>query len=899
MPPQNSEEIREAFLAYFEKQGHQRVPSSSLVPHNDPTLLLTNAGMVQFKDVFLGLEQRPYQRATTCQKCMRVSGKHNDLENVGPSPRHHTFFEMLGNFSFGDYFKEGAIQYAYEFLTGVLGLDPERLYYTVHTSDDDAFDIWTKKMGIALERVYRMGDATNFWSMGDVGPCGPTSEIHYDWGPEACTCGDPNCSVLLDNGCDRWLEIWNLVFMQFNQDADGVRTPLPRPGVDTGMGFERIVSVMENTPINYDNDLFTSIMDKVQQMRGHRDEQRQQYLISYRVVADHARAAAFLIADGVRPGPTNRGYVLRMVIRRAHRFGRKMGFEQPFLAEVIQAVVAKMGDVYPELIERSGYIQRTVSMEEEQFIRTLDRAMEILEEALAELDARGEKILPGAVAFKLKSTYGLPFEVTRDICNERGYAVDEAGYLAADRQHRTASQGKISEAEYAQGADFYAALLVNLESNGLLPEEGVLYDPYSTLSRQTKIAAIIKDGELTRAARAGDKVAIVLTETPFYVESGGQVSDAGSINGPEGSAQVEAMRRPVSSMIVHDAVITAGELHVGDAVTAQVDEARRWDIMRNHTATHLLQKALRMHLGEDVHQSGSLVAPDRLRFDFTYDEPLSDEEIKKITETVTEAILADYPVKIQQKSKDEAISEGAMALFGEKYGDIVRTVSLGDERFRSYELCGGAHVQRTSEIGPFVIISEGSTGRGVRRIEAITGHEAARTIAERLHLLARLSHKLHTPVEDLEQKVGDLKEQVTTLNRELQKLRQQMLAQQARGMLDAVQDVAGVSVLALKVDAASVDEMRTLADDLRNKLGAGVVILGAIINDKPMLIAAATSDVVKQGVHAGNIVKALAPIIGGGGGGRPNMAQAGGRDASKLAAALEQAATVVAGQLAA
>ena len=897
MPPKTSEEIREAFLSYFEENGHQRVPSSSLVPHNDPTLLLTNAGMVQFKDVFLGLEQRPYKRATTCQKCMRVSGKHNDLENVGPSPRHHTFFEMLGNFSFGDYFKEGAIRYAYEFLTQVVGLDPDRLYYTVHTSDDDAFDIWTKQMGIAPERVYRMGDATNFWAMGDVGPCGPTSEIHYDWGPEACTCGDPNCSVLLDNGCDRWLEVWNLVFMQFNQDEQGVRTPLPRPGVDTGMGLERIVSVVQNTPVNYDTDLFLPIMDKVQAMTGHSDAERAQHIVSYRVIADHARAAAFLIADGVRPGPAGRGYVLRMVIRRGHRFGRKIGFTQPFMAEVTDAVVAKMGGVYPELEERQNYIRRTVSMEEEQFIHTLDRALQILDEALAELDARGEKVLPGDIAFKLKSTYGLPFEVTRDICNERGYEVDEAGYMEADKRHREISQGKISQAQYAQGADFYAALLPNLEGKGLLPPEGVLYNPYDALARTTRIAAIIKDGELVEEARAGDRVEIVLSETPFYVEAGGQVSDTGIIEGPSGRAQVDDVRRPVSSMIVHDAVIEAGTLHVGDEVTAAVDAERRQDIMRNHTATHLLQKALRMHLGEEVHQAGSLVAPDRLRFDFTYDHPLTDEEIRRITDTVNEAVLADYPVQIRFKKLDEAIAEGAMALFGEKYGDTVRTVALGDDKFRSYELCGGTHVQRTSEIGPFVIVSEGSVGRGVRRIEALTGHEAVRYIEERLDILDKAARALNTPVENLVQKVADLKEQVASLNKELHKLRQQILSQQAGKMADAAQEVAGVKVLARQVDASTVDEMRRLADDLRNKLGSGVVILGAIINDKPMLIAAATPDAVQKGVHAGNIVKALAPIIGGGGGGRPNMAQAGGRNAAKLGEALQAAGQVVAEQL--
>ncbi len=897
MQPKTSEEIREAFLSYFEEQGHQRVPSSSLIPHNDPTLLLTNAGMVQFKDVFLGLEQRSYSRATTCQKCMRVSGKHNDLENVGPSPRHHTFFEMLGNFSFGDYFKEGAIHYAYEFLVERLGLDPERLYYTVHTSDDEAFDIWTKQLGISEDRVFRMGDKTNFWAMGDIGPCGPTSEIHYDWGPEACTCGDPNCSVALDNGCDRWLEIWNLVFMQFNQDEEGNRTPLPKPGVDTGMGLERIVSVIQQTPVNYDTDLFLPIMDRVQALTGHNDAERQKHIVSYRVIADHARAAAFLVADGVRPGPAGRGYVLRMIIRRAHRFGRKIGFTQPFIAQVTDAVVEKMGGVYPELVERQGLIQRTVTSEEEQFIHTLDRALQILEEALAELDSKGEKVLPGDIAFKLKSTYGLPFEVTRDICNERGYEVDEAGYLEADRRHREISQGKISQAHYAQGADFYAALLPNLEGKGLLPEEGVHYDPYSSMTRHTRIAAIIRDGELVDVARAGENVEIVLAETPFYVEAGGQVSDIGVIEGQSGRAQVNDVRRPVSSMIVHDAVVESGELHVGDDVVAAVDEARRWDIMRNHTATHLLHRALRLHLGDDVHQAGSLVAPDRLRFDFTYDQPLTEEELKKITQTVTEAILADYPVRIQHKQLDEAIAEGAMALFGEKYGDVVRTVSLGDDRFQSYELCGGTHVQRTSEIGPFIIVSEGSTGRGVRRIEALTGHEAVRYIEQRLDILQQAARILNTPVENLVQKLTDLKEQVTQLNRELQKLRQRMLRQQAGQLTDTAQEIAGVKVLAVKVDAASVDEMRRLADDLRNKLGSGVVILGAVIREKPMLIAAATPDVVQRGVHAGNIVKALAPIIGGGGGGRPNMAQAGGRDASKLQEALQAAAHVVQQQI--
>ncbi|NOZ70778.1 MAG: alanine--tRNA ligase [Chloroflexi bacterium] len=900
MPPTTSEEIREAFLRYFEEHQHQRVPSSSLIPYNDDTLLLTNAGMVQFKDVFLGLEKRPYTRATTAQKCMRVSGKHNDLENVGPSPRHHTFFEMLGNFSFGDYFKREAIRYAYEFLTDVMGLDPERLYYTVYLDDDDAYNFWTQEIGIDPARVYRMGEKTNFWSMGDVGPCGPTSEIHYDWGAEACTCGDPNCSVLLDNDCDRWLEVWNLVFMQFNQDAEGKRTPLPKTGVDTGMGLERIVSVVQNTPVNYDNDLFVPIMAHIQSLLGHSDAERVQHQVGYRVIADHARAAAFLIADGVRPGATGPGYVLRMVIRRAHRFGRKIGFDKPFITQVCDAVIEKMGDVYPELRLRRQWIHATVTQEEEQFIATLDRALGELEQALARLQEQGEHVLPGEIAFDLKSTHGLPFEVTRDICQERGFGVDEEAYLAADEAHRRLSQGRLNAAVYAKGAEIYTAALDALLRRGFLSDSGVRHDPYGALTRSTQLLGILVEGKLVERAEAGQEVDLILAETPFYIEAGGQVSDTGEIVGEGWRARVNDVRRPIPGLILHRAVLESGHAQVGAAVIARVDSRRRWDIMRNHTATHLLHRVLRNLLGEHVEQAGSLVAPDRLRFDFRYDAALSEDELHQITDSVNAAILANYPVQISWKPIQEALTEGATALFGEKYGDVVRTVRVGDEdNTWSYELCGGTHVENTSQIGSFFITSEGSVSAGVRRIEAVTGFGAEEYALDRIFTLEHVARHLHVPPQAVEEKVEDLQAQLHTMNRELHKLRQQLMAQQAREVVSQAEEVAGVPVIVTRVQAADVNDMRVMADDLRSKLGSGIVVLGAILNEKPMLIAAATKDVTQKGAHAGKLVKALAARIGGGGGGRPDMAQAGGRDASKLDEALAAARDEIAQQLSA
>ena len=897
MRPSTSDQIRAAFLEFFEEYGHQRLPSSSLIPYNDNTLLLTNAGMVQFKDVFLGLETRPYSRAVTAQKCMRVSGKHNDLENVGPSSRHHTFFEMLGNFSFGDYFKADAIRYAYDFLTKAVGFPPERLYYTVFQDDDEALGYWTQLIGIDPGRVYRMGEKTNFWSMGDVGPCGPTSEIHYDWGPQACTCGQPDCSVLLDNGCERWLEVWNLVFMQFNQDERGVRTLLPKPGVDTGMGLERIVSIVQQQPVNYDTDLFAPIMDRIQALLGHTAAERAQHIVGYRVIADHARAAAFLVADGVRPASTDAGYVLRMVIRRAFRFGRKIGFDKPFLAQVCEAVVAKMGGAYPELRERQRLIASTVTLEEEQFMATLDRALVELDRALANL-AVGQTVLPGAVAFDLKSTHGLPLEVTRDICGERGYTIDEVDFRQAEETHRRLSQGKLSEAVFAAGAERYAAVLRRLQQAGLLPEAGTMADPYGPLTVDTQLVAILGDGELVEAAEAGQEVELILAETPFYVAAGGQVSDTGVITAERWQARVDDVHRPLSGLTVHRATITSGVARVGDAATISVDSDRRWSIMRNHTATHLLHAALRERLGEHVHQAGSLVAPDRLRFDFTHEAALTPAEMDAISRSVNAAILADYPVQAAAKAREQALAEGAMALFGEKYGDVVRAISLGDRQtFWSNELCGGTHVHSTGQIGPFLVVNESSAAAGVRRIEAITGHVAEDYTQEKLQTLDRMARALGVPSEAVEQKVQELKNQVGELMREVSRLRQQGLTRQAERMTDRVQQAAGVNVLATRVDAVDAASMRLMADDLRNKLGSGIVVLGAVDDDRVTIIIALTPDIVQRGGHAGAIAKSLGLLIGGSGGGRPDVAQAGGKHADKLDAALAAVPDEVARQL--
>ncbi len=883
MKQMTSAEARQAFLDYFEEMGHKVVTSSSLVPGNDPTLLFTNAGMVQFKDVFLGIDQRPYKRATTAQKCLRVQGKHNDLENVGPSPRHHTFFEMLGNFSFGSYFKKDAIRFAYELLTKVYGLPPERLYYTVHKNDDDAYKIWTEDMGIPPERVYRLGDKTNFWQMADTGPCGPTSEIHWDWDPSQ---GKEGIAAELEDSSGRLLELWNLVFMQFNQNPDGSREPLPAPGVDTGMGLERIVSVVQDKRNNYWTDLFTPIIARIQQLNGASDVQREADPVPYNVIADHMRAASFLIADGVTPGPKDRGYVCRMVIRRAARFGRRIGFAQPFLADVADAVIETMGGHYRELVDGRDAIRKSITQEEVRFGRTLERGLEQLDEMLGKLPSSGQ--LSGEDAFFLKGSLGLPFEVTRDVVQEKGYTVDEQGFRAAEAQHGLASGGGQAMGEIDRG-EAYNTLIKDLQSSKKLAASGVAYDPYSGTERKARVLAILRDGQSVQSANVGDRVEVVLDGTPFYVEAGGQVSDTGTIHGDGWTIDVEDVRRPVGGLILHVGEVVEGQPSVGVDATATVDAARRWDIMRNHTATHLLHAQLRAVLGSHVQQRGSLVAPDRLRFDFSHDAPLTSEELAAITANINEAIMANMPVVTVEKDLQTARQEGAMALFGEKYGERVRTVTVDNHGRRySYELCGGTHTPSTAVIGPFVIASEGSVAQGIRRIEALTGHGAQQYINRQISALRRTASQIGTTPELLGSRLDALRDEIAQARQENARLRRQVARLEFEQLLGKVEKINNVPVLIAQVQPTTTETLREMTDWFRDKMKQGVVVLGMASDGKPQLIAAVTDDLTKR-VHAGNLIKTIAQTVGGGGGGRPNMAQAGGKDSSKLGEALAQA----------
>ncbi len=896
MKPVKSDEVRKAFLDFFEEMGHTVVPSSPLPVEDNPTLFFTNAGMNQFVDTFLGKEKRPYKRAASAQKCMRIQGKHNDLENVGPSPRHHTFFEMLGNFSFGDYFKEGAIRYAYDFLTRVCEIDPERLWYTVHESDDEAYNIWVEKIGIPPERVLRMGDETNFWMMGDVGPCGPTSEVHYDWGPEACNCGEEQCSVALDNGCNRWLEIWNLVFMQFDQDEAGVRTLLPNPGVDTGLGLERITSVQQGTPVNYDTDLFKPAMDRIQELLGHSDEERERENVGYRVIADHGRAATFLIGDGVVPGSEGGSYVLRMIIRRAVRFGRNIGFTGPFLGEIAQVYIDKMGDVYPDLRQRRELIVQTLTNEEVRFARTLDGALSRLEEVLQELNEAKQTVVPGDIAFDLHATYGLPMEITRDVVQERGYSVDEEGFRVARARHAAAS-GSGAFDRYETEADVYDRLLADLIDSGRLPASRVEYDPYTAPTMSARIIALLQDGEVVQRVEAGNDVEVVTDATPFYVEAGGEVSDTGGIVVPEtgGEIEVRDVQQPTPGLIVHIGRVVDGTVEVGAEAELLVDDVRRWDIRRNHTATHLLHRELRNHLGSHVVQRGSLVAPDRLRFDFSHDEAVADETLAAIEADINQAILENWPVRVKHMGQREAIEQGAMALFGEKYGDVVRTIRIGDngDEPYSFELCGGLHVRETGDIGLFRFTREEAVGAGLRRVEAVTGRAAQKLISERLNLLDRVAAMLNTPVDELEGRVQALLDEQRALQKEIEQLQRVRARSQFEELLDRVQQVDGVNLLTARVDVGGADELREMADWFRDKVESGVAVFATVQNGKPLFVATVTEDVIGRGVKAGDLVREVARIVGGGGGGRPNLAQAGGRDAEKLPDAMAAVSQLV------
>ncbi|RPJ51150.1 MAG: alanine--tRNA ligase, partial [Chloroflexi bacterium] len=800
-------EIRQQFIDYFVSKGHTFVPSSSLVPGGDQTLLFTNAGMVQFKDVFVGTDHRPYTRAVNSQKCMRVAGKHNDLEDVGRDDTHHTFFEMLGNWSFGDYYKKEAIEWAWDLLTNVWGLERSRLYSTYFkdekgeiSTDTDAERFWKEQPGMAAEHVLPFGRKENFWEMADTGPCGPCSEIHIDRGPDACDKQDVPGHVCQVNGdCKRFLEIWNLVFMQYNRFGPTQLEPLPATHVDTGMGFERIVSLLQGVNSNYRTDLLWPLIEETQRLTGQTQEQVNANFTPYRVIADHGRAAAFLIADGVVPGNTGRNYVCRMIIRRAARFGSKIGLDKPFLAKVAEVVVREYGSFFPELVKNRGTILANLTREEERFQRTVEGGLGQLNEMLDELRKQGKDTLDGRKAFDLYATHGLPLELTRDVVQEQGLKVDEAGFQEAMEHHRVASgAGKAFGPLGGEDVDVYRAVMEYLQDSGRVDSAGVTYDPYLDYETEGELLAIVSNGTSLQEAREGDKVELIVPRTSFYVESGGQVADTGlivSVSEPRWEVRIEDTRRPAAGVVAHIGMVTKGSPHVGDAVIATVDIQRRRDIMRNHTATHLLHAELHAILGEHARQAGSLVAPDRLRFDFTHPEALTAQQIEQIEAGVNRAILENYPVNIKYKGREEAMAEGAMALFGEKYGEVVRTVTIGAAEPVSYELCGGTHLSETADIGLFLITSEGSAAAGVRRIEAVTGRGAYELVQKRFRALKHAAALLTSPVEEVPHKVEQLQEELEATRKRMAQQRQELAAAEFSRKLENVPEIAGVPVL--------------------------------------------------------------------------------------------------------
>ncbi|MGN2426789.1 alanine--tRNA ligase [Klebsiella electrica] len=858
-------EIRQAFLDFFHSKGHQVVASSSLVPHNDPTLLFTNAGMNQFKDVFLGLDKRHYSRATTAQRCVRAGGKHNDLENVGYTARHHTFFEMLGNFSFGDYFKQDAIKYAWELLTGEnwFALPKDKLWVTVYETDDEAFDIWANEVGIPRERIIRIGDnkgaafaSDNFWQMGDTGPCGPCTEIFFDHGDHIW--GGPPGSPEEDG--DRYIEIWNIVFMQFNRQADGTMEPLPKPSVDTGMGLERIAAVLQHVNSNYDIDLFRTLIENVAKVTGATDLTNK----SLRVIADHIRSCAFLIADGVIPSNENRGYVLRRIIRRAVRHGNMLGAKETFFWKLVAPLIDVMGAAGEELKQQQAQVEHVLKTEEEQFARTLERGLALLDEELSKL--KGDT-LDGETAFRLYDTYGFPVDLTADVCRERDIKVDEAGFEAAmEEQRRRARESS------GFGADYNAMIRIDSASE---------FKGYDHLELNAKVTALFIDGKAVDTVAAGQEAVVILDQTPFYAESGGQVGDKGELKGAGFSFAVNDTQK-YGQAIGHVGKLTHGALNVGDALEADVDRARRQRIRLNHSATHLMHAALRQVLGTHVAQKGSLVNDKALRFDFSHFEAMKPEEIRAVEDLVNAQIRRNLPVETNIMDLDAAREKGAMALFGEKYDDCVRVLSMGDF---STELCGGTHASRTGDIGLFRITSESGTAAGVRRIEAVTGEGAIAYLHAQSDLLGDIAQLLKGDSHNLGDKVRAALERTRVLEKELQQLKEQAAAQESANLSSKAEEINGVKLLVSELAGVEPKMLRTMVDDLKNQLGSTVVVLATVADGKVSLIAGVSKDVTDR-VKAGELVGMVAQQVGGKGGGRPDMAQAGGTDASALPAAL-------------
>ena len=923
--------IRQTFIDFFIEHGHTFVPSMSLVPGGDATLLFTNAGMVQFKDVFLGTDKRPYNRAVDSQKCMRVAGKHNDLEDVGRDDIHHTFFEMLGNWSFGNYYKKEAIAWAWQLLTDIWRLPKEHLWATCFKDaasgippDEDAAEHWLSQPGFDPKHVQFFGRKDNFWEMAETGPCGPCSEIHLDRGEDYCdkkhlmghVCG-------VNHDCKRFLELWNLVFIQYNRTGPDTLEPLPATHVDTGMSLERIVSVLQNVDSNYKTDLFMPMIETLRQMTGEALDHVYANFTPYRVITDHARAAAFLIADGVMPGNTGRNYVCRMIIRRAARFGTKIGLHEPFLIKVAEAAVETYGSFYPELIHHRQSILDSLKREEIRFARTVESGTAQLQNLLDDLQNQERKSLDGNKAFELYATYGLPFEITRDIAREQDLDVDETGFRAAMEEHRlTSGGGKAMGLLGGEDAKTFTKALKDLQAQGKIGIDGVAYDPYTNTCVEGEILALFVDGQLISEAQSGDRVEVLLPRTGFYIEAGGQVSDMGTIRSINNIAdnrsvgweiEILDMRRPAAGVILHVGEVVSGKPRLGDKALAEVDMERRHDIMRNHTATHLLHAELIKVLGEHARQAGSLVAPDHLRFDFNHPEALTQEQLERIEAGVNQAILEDMRVLPEGKSRERAIAEGAVALFGEKYGENVRTITIGDlpdnltaeqkpgsiirQHPYSYELCGGTHLERTSDVGMFIIVNESSAAAGIRRIEAVTGRGAYDLISRRFHAIKQVAALISATPDSIIQKVEGLLGELGSVRKHITTLRQEIALTTFNLHLPNPRIIKGVPVLAFEVPLADADTLRMLADRYRQKYPSGVCVLASVTDERPLIIAAITDDLVKRGLNASDLVKYVASPLGGSGGGKPTLAQAGGTDATNLDEALSSVTKWVEGKI--
>jgi alanyl-tRNA synthetase len=871
-------ELRERYLKFFEGKGHLRLPSAPLVPRNDPSLLLINSGMAPLKPYFTGQEEPPRKRVTTCQKCIRTP----DIENVGKTARHGTYFEMLGNFSFGDYFKNEAIPWAWEFVTEDLKMPVDKLWVTIYEDDDEAFDIWHKVVGLPPERIVRMGKKDNFWEHG-TGPCGPCSEIYFDRGPEK-GCGSPDCKVGCE--CDRYVEFWNNVFTQFNRDEEGNYSRLAHPNIDTGMGLERLACISQDVDNLFEVDTVMNILSYICKIAGVEYKKSEKTDVSIRVITDHIRSTTMMVCDGVLPSNEGRGYVLRRLLRRAARHGRLLGINKPFLYDVAMVVINESKEAYPELAEKTDYIKKVIKIEEERFEATVDQGLVILNEFISEIKSGNKAVIPGEMVFKLHDTYGFPLDLTREIAEENGLGIDEEGF----KKEMDAQRKKARDAHNSKDTSAWADSVFDK----LDKSQKTAFTGYDSTASDSSILYIVKDGEIVDAAQEGDGIIVILDKTPFYAESGGQVGDTGALMAQNGSVRVENCTKTADGKFLHSGVVERGLVETGNTITAKIDEKRRMAICRNHTTTHLLHKALRTVLGEHVHQAGSLVEPNKLRFDFSHFSAMTPEELKRVEEMTNEAILSSMTVDVKEMPIEEAKKLGAMALFGEKYGNTVRVVKVEDY---SIEFCGGTHLRNTAQAGLVKILGESGVAAGVRRLEALTGEAAIAYYAEKENMLNEVSQALKASPQDSLKKVESLGQELKNAEKEIEQLRNKLVSGEAESVLSNAADVKGVKVVTARFDTLDMEGLRNTGDMLKNKLGSGVIVLGSGYGDKVSFVVTATKDVLAKGIHSGNIIKEVAKTAGGGGGGRPDMAQAGGKDLSKIDAALKAAVAVVEAQI--